>query len=544
MTVVSSQTLPPELLGRIFEMKIRDEQSGIDVSRIHTPNFSVLYNILFVCRYWYYVAIGCPRLWDFISLSFPPDHVERFLARSKQVPLRIQPTSSWNQPQAQDPESLKLILQVSHRIQHLYLMITWDIGRVLMDSRLPITLPMIESLNIDRRIWSPSPEAGPEGPLMLERLLSLPFPFKSMTRLSTLYISGYTLREVEHFFQPSIRKLSLLLQDEVAEEQDEDWEDGIAPRIDEMLEVLRGMPLLEDVDIPTWLDNAHPLPSRFPVVSPQNLQVLKMQLSSPDTHYLQHMSFSPGIRLNITIQCSDLDGGPFRDVFVPCVLACGLATPGSTGLSPIRSLELHQSPHWTFSFKCWTVDATLDKRLLVLNGENGTLPVLEIDFEYSTGSYMPEVYEAVTQCLDLTSAETLALSLTPDEDWWSDGAVEEISRGFSSMQELRTLIAIEWPLERFYQLVAGPQESPDTPLIFRKLETVYLPHLPPITTADEILRRLLAPGTNAAEQLRQFHIWLHSLKDCRTREDLEELKLRLPAIYVELEAPKDIDYNV
>ena len=77
---------------------------------------------------------------------------------------------------------------------------------------------MIESLNIDRRIWSAPSEAGPEGPRILERLLSLPFPFKSMTRLSTLYISGYTLREVEHFFQPSIRKLSLLLQDEVAEE--------------------------------------------------------------------------------------------------------------------------------------------------------------------------------------------------------------------------------------------------------------------------------------------------------------------------------------
>ena len=101
------------------------------------------------------------------------------------------------------------------------------------------------------------------------------------------------------------------------------------------------------------------------------------------------------------------------------------------------------------------------------------------------------MYDAVTQCIDFTSVQTLSLSLTPKEDWWSDLAVAVVSRGFSSMQELRTLIAIQWPLERFYQLVAGLQGSPDTPLIFRKLETVYLPHLPPITTADETLRRLL-----------------------------------------------------
>ena len=158
---------------------------------------------------------------------------------------------------------------------------------------------------------------------------------------------------------------------------------------------------------------------------------------------------------------------------------------------------------------------------------------------------MPEVYEAVTQCLDLTSVQTLALSLKPKEDWLSYYAVGDIFRGFSSMQELRTLIAIRWPLEQFYQLVAGPQGSPGTPLILRELETVYLPRLPPITTADEILRRLLEPGTKAAEQLRHFHIWLQSLNlDNPSPEDLKELKARLPAIYVELEAPKHIDYTV
>ena len=112
------------------------------------------------------------------------------------------------------------------------------------------------------------------------------------------------------------------------------------------------------------------------------------------------------------------------------------------------------------------------------------------------------------------------------------------------MQELRTLIAIQWPLERFYQLVAGLQGSPDTPLIFRKLETVYLPHLPPITTTDETLHQFLEPSTKAAEQLQHVHIWLQSLKDEPNPEDLAELKSRLPAIYVELEAPKDSDYIV
>ena len=89
--------------------------------------------------------------------------------------------------------------------------------------------------------------------------------------------------------------------------------------------------------------------------------------------------------------------------------------------------------------------------------------------------------------------------------------------------------------------MAGLQWFSDIPLNFRKLETMYLPHLPPITTADEILSRLLEPGTKAAEQLRHFHIWLQSLNlDNPSPGDLEELKSRLPAIYVELEAPKGI----
>ena len=130
--------------------------------------------------------------------------------------------------------------------------------------------------------------------------------------------------------------------------------------------------------------------------------------------------------------------------------------------------------------------------------------LLESDLEYSTGSSMPDVCDAVTRCLDLTSVQTLALSLTPKEDWWSDLAVEVISRSFSSMQELRTLIAIQWPLERFYQLVAGPRGPPDTQLMFRGVVVTYLPHLPPIMTVDEILHQLLAPGIKAAEQLRHF----------------------------------------
>ena len=102
-----------------------------------------------------------------------------------------------------------------------------------------------------------------------EQILLLPFPFRNMTRLYRLYIGGYTLGEVKHLFQPSIRTLSLLLQDGMAEEQNkEDENENIAPRLDELLQVLRGMPLLENIDISTWLDNAPPFPSTFPVISP------------------------------------------------------------------------------------------------------------------------------------------------------------------------------------------------------------------------------------------------------------------------------------
>ena len=66
--------------------------------------------------------------------------------------------------------------------------------------------------------------------------------------------------------------------------RDEEGEGSIAPRIDEILEVLRVMPLLEDVDIPFYLDNAHPLPSTSPVALFQHLQMLKMQLEEPDVN--------------------------------------------------------------------------------------------------------------------------------------------------------------------------------------------------------------------------------------------------------------------
>ena len=112
------------------------------------------------------------------------------------MPLHVQPTSS-DEPEDQDPESLKLILQASHRIQHLYLVITYGVGMILMDSPSPIALPMIETLNIGRYFGAVPPEVETENPRIRERLFSLPFPFKSMTRLSTLYIGGYALSEVK-----------------------------------------------------------------------------------------------------------------------------------------------------------------------------------------------------------------------------------------------------------------------------------------------------------------------------------------------------------
>ncbi|KAK7691529.1 hypothetical protein QCA50_004928 [Cerrena zonata] len=536
MTSPTAQDLPPELLSKIFFFKLRSEQPELDHSKIHIPDYRTWYNVLTVCRYWYNIAIGCPQLWDYISSSLPPTHAQLFLSRSKQVPLRIQPTGSHHQPKVQNAESLRLILNEAHRIQHLCIIITWDVADVLGASHLPLPLPlpMIQYLDIDKRIPDSLPmDDDEQEPATSE---SPPFPFCNTPHLSTLYIAGYTLGQVKHLFQPTLRRISLLLYDDVEEDDD------IPPRIDEICNHLRTMPLLEYIDIPTWLDNEHPLPPRFPVVSLQHLQVLKVQLNIPDASFLRSLTFPPGLKLHLAAQCLDFDAGAFQGVFEHCVVACGFASPVSPGKA-VRALQLSQSPHWTFTLKCWTSDAAFD----VEGGDvKGTKPAeLELDFEYSTGSDMLGVYETVQQCVDVSSIETLSLALAHDQDWWESDAVQTIAESFSNLKNLRVLIAIRWQLDRLYSVLREPlYRKPDpasSRFIFPALKEIYAPHLTLLDKTDPNLHELAGPEVTIYDSMFRFHVWKDNFKDSSSPGVLEELRSQLPAVVIHDSKLRDKD---
>ena len=148
----------------------------------------------------------------------------------------------------------KIILKASYRIQHLYLLITREIGRIVTDSFTHGRNPSYWQECVGPSTW--------DGTWRSTHSANNPF--------SAIPVQPYDM--------------PIYL-------------------------------LMEDVDIPTWVDNAHSLPSRFPVISAQNLQVVKMQLSNPDAHYLRYISSSPDIRLNIYSQCLSLNGSAICSLF-------------------------------------------------------------------------------------------------------------------------------------------------------------------------------------------------------------------------------------
>lgn len=498
-------SLPPELFSRIFIIKLWTEQPEFGLNRIPTPKYSEWYNMLPVCKYWYSIAINVPHLWNFISSSLPPQHARLLLARSKQVPIRVQPTGASNRPRVQDAQSLAFILKESRRIQQLYLMIDENIATMFRTHRLqlPLPLPLIQALHVDNRI-----EDDRDVDATVKASI---FPFYDMPRLHTLYIAGYKLADMKHLLQPTLRAISLMLYDETADEDDED--NDMSPPISEILNLLRDMPLLEEIDIPTWLGNETPLPPNFPVISFQHLRILQLQLNLPDTNFLKHLSFPPDIRLQISVQCLNLDGDAFQSSFEHCVRACGLAFPGSAGKAT-RALELTQSPHWTFTAKCWLADGEFDAERVAVKGNR--TPELELDFEYSTGCEVLEIYEVVGQCLDVSSVELLSLSLAPaHQEWWSGEAVLTICQSFNNMQRLKVLAAIAWPLSYLCAVLCYPPGDavlPTTPL-FPALKELYAPYLTQLSTTNNMLLDLVDGRKAIAAPISQIHVWKDNFDD-------------------------------
>ena len=511
--------LPPEIVSKIFVYKYYESQSK--QKELTPPQYIELYTILLVCRWWYLVAIGCPYLWSYISSSLTAEHTKIFLYRSKQVPIWVQPTCLLNLPQVQDISSLRLILQEYHRIKSLHILITWDVAEVLADLYPPLSSPFIQTLSIDKRILDTHNEHENYESIAAS-VLSLPFPFQPSPHLSILHISGYTLGDIRHMFRPTLRELYLLLYDEQEDESGSD----IAPSVDEILSLLGEMPLLEKVDIPTWLDNPVQLPRNFGNIALQNLRILKLQLNKPDASFLKHITFSPGVQLHLSAQCYVLDGEAFLNVFEPCTFACGFSTPGSAAVT-VRSLDIHQSPHWTFTIKCWVVNVDFDIMWPSTQINNDDSPILELDFEYHVGIMIPEIYSVIPQCLDTSGIETLALSLAPGSDGQLAKRISRIIHLSYKMEKLHTLITSQWSLHQLYQLIYGSEELYNQGTKLPALKTIYAPHLPTMLPIDwESLGSILEDATPASDRTMTLHLWKDALNGQSSRTQLGNTNLQ------------------
>ncbi|GJE94039.1 F-box protein [Phanerochaete sordida] len=190
---IPATSLPPELLGRIFEEHIQLCKDDWDHEASPEPQPPSCYSQIgpytwiratHVCRYWRDVALANPLLWSHIVLANRPDCIETLLERSQQVPLSVQ---SYTSPCAADAclapaRSLRLVLAHLPRIRTLTLAIKWWVFLDIADT-LHAPAPALARLTLatpsglpDAAYMQPELRA-PAGPLRHLALRAFAFPW-------------------------------------------------------------------------------------------------------------------------------------------------------------------------------------------------------------------------------------------------------------------------------------------------------------------------------------------------------------------------------
>lgn len=111
---------PPEILGDIFEKSL-DYPAAIPTS------FKQRFNFLFVCHWWYQVAVNTARLWTFLNgnvKSWPT-----FLIRSKSAPLHLH----IHQLRNALPTYLATMFALQQRLETLHIVESWSSLSVLLE---------------------------------------------------------------------------------------------------------------------------------------------------------------------------------------------------------------------------------------------------------------------------------------------------------------------------------------------------------------------------------------------------------------------------
>lgn len=210
------ETLPPELLSRIFLLlKQEEERERFDDFNSRHLSGTVADVFTQECRYFGEVARGCALLWTTVSIDerTPLDRVQTYCARSGSalMSLRISFRENWG-VRLQRAEHIFQLLGVLQHHRCRWKLLSLELGREMTDNRSIVAFlctspaPNLESLTlsiaevnaIDASVASSSPV--------------IPTIFTEGTdKLSTLRFRGLAV----HIFRPPLQKLSTLHLDGV-----------------------------------------------------------------------------------------------------------------------------------------------------------------------------------------------------------------------------------------------------------------------------------------------------------------------------------------
>ena len=233
--------LPAELLSEIFLLHVRAEQRKLESDSMIIPQWKEWYSPLYVCKDWNDVMMHNPLLWNFVSMSSTVECTRTMLERSKNIPIRVQPTGPERHSQIYDEHGLRLILEQNHRIRDLVIYITDAVAKVLSSISYPhISLPMIRSLSVSNETTNTD----------LFQVRSS-FPFDPSPSLCTLSISGYSIMELKKVLRTGLQSVSLLPSEAIRGNRNEArrieyTDDGIKLSLYKTLEDLAQMESLQD----------------------------------------------------------------------------------------------------------------------------------------------------------------------------------------------------------------------------------------------------------------------------------------------------------
>ena len=261
-TVPYISQLPAEILAEIFlyfEHQSRNYRSSF-------PFHWLL--ITFVCHRWRSVAQALPHLWSYVPMSNRKELVAVFLRLSKEVPLSIVP-GTWTQYlrlQCDSYETLALLSPEAPRIRSLRLCLHTDLLRELISATV-WDAPLLDSIDLELERSSTAPDG------CLAFLQSAPLPALHSLRLA--YFPGTFVRD---FLRPTLTHLKIS-------------DPSLKLSVAEWLDALRALPLLEDLETMSSIDNGSYVTATTTSVKMCHLMHLMMieDDPSPCTRLLDHL---------------------------------------------------------------------------------------------------------------------------------------------------------------------------------------------------------------------------------------------------------------